>query len=359
MAEKRFFRDVPRGQRGGGTLHAAILGFLADRWRRDGCFCIIDLGEDPGKKLPDILVYPLSKKAGRRTVHPKLWDTPHRFAIEVETEPAKHPERVISNWQKCKAWGMPVIFAAPKFEAARKIVEVLHSQGATVVADAPSEYAPGVATVLFVHSESGTHVAILDPNQPPPYEASEHEFYAKNGETLRHVHSSSKAEPSVEEEAAEQPLALRPADRKSLISAFKDWHLTARESKAGKLLFAQKKVDGRTVTVHLGRLDDETENIIGELKLKFSEESVEPSPTKRKEAAPQPQHVKAEKTGTQSFILKFADWSLRVKRVKGKPYLTARKTVDGKRTEKSLGVLNDETKRIIEKLGLKVKGLNA
>jgi len=57
------------------------------------------------------------------------------------------------------------------------------------------------------------------------------------------------------------------------------------------------------------------------------------------------------------LILKFADWSLRVKRVKGKLYLTARKTVDGKRVEKSLGLLDEEAKQIVEDLGLKVKGL--
>jgi hypothetical protein len=276
MAEERFFRDVPRGQRGGGTLHAAIIGFLADRWRKSGCFCIPDLGEDPGKKLPDILVYPLHRKAGRRTVHPKLWDTPHRFAIEVETEPAKHPERVVSNWEKCKAWGMPVIFAAPTFESARKILEVLLSQAAKVVADAPSEYAPGVATVLFVQPESGTQVAVVNPNQPPP------------------PHEVAEAKAQVE------PVAAKP-----------------RQAAGAK-------------------------------------------ETPRQECAPLQveQTVKARDiTDRRALILEFADWGLRVKRVKGKPYLTARKTVGGKRVEKSLGPLDREAKQIVEELGLKVKGL--
>jgi len=385
-AEERFFKDTPHGQRGGGTLHATLIGFLSDRWRRDECFCIVDLGEDPGKKRPDILVYPLYRQAGRRTVHTKLWDTPHRFAIEVETEPAKHPDRVISNWEKCKAWRMPVIFAAPRFKDASRIVEMLLSQSATVVADAPSDYAPGAATVLFVHPESSTQVAIVDPNQsPPPHELVETEVEAESVATKpkcadkaegtpRPVQPPSEAKPSaITGETAEKLVALRPADRKSMIAAFKGWHLKTRKSNVGKLLFAQKEVNGKTVTVHLGRLDDETERIMEQLRLGFSEEPVEapptnleeatpeklPEPTEAKETATQPELIQAEETDRESLILKFADWSLRVKSSGGRLYLYARKSVEGKKVDRSLGLLDDEAKRIIEKLGLKVKGLNS
>ncbi|MEM2048007.1 MAG: hypothetical protein QXZ06_08995 [Candidatus Jordarchaeales archaeon] len=362
---------------------------MADRWRREGCFCTVDLGEDPGKKRPDILVYPLYRRAGRHTIHTKLWDTPHRFAAEVETEPAKHPDRVISNWEKCKAWGMPVIFAAPRFRDASKIVEMLLSQGATVVADAPSDYAPGATTVLFVHPESATQVAIVDPHQsPPPHEpakaeaeeaeaesvATEPRCADEAEETHSHVLLPSEAEPLAGAgETTEELVALRPADRKSMIAAFKDWHLTARKLKAGKLLFAQKEVNGRTVTVNLGRLDDETERMMEQLRLEFSEEPIEAPPTELEEAAPekprrpteaketttQTEPVQAEKTDRESLILKFADWSLRVKRSGGRLYLYARKRVEGKKVDRSLGLLDDEAKRIIEKLGLKVKGLNS
>jgi len=385
-AEKRFFKDAPRGQRGGGTMHAALIGFLADRWRRDGCFCIVDLGEEAGKKRPDILVYPLYRRGGRRTVHKKLWDTPQRFAVEVETEPAKHPDRVMSNWEKCKAWGMPVIFAAPRFRDACRIVEMLLSRGATVVADAPSEYAPGAATVLFVHPESGTQVAIVDPNQPsPPHEASEAEAeaeYVATGPkcadeaegTLRPVQPPSETElPAETGETAEKLVALRPADRESMIAAFKGWHLTARRSKSGKLLSAQKEVDGKTVTVNLGWLDGETTGIMERLKLKFSEEPVEAPPTELEEATPekprrpteaketvtQPERIQTQKRDRESKILNFADWSLRVKRSGGRLYLYARKRVEGKKVDRSLGRLDDEAKRIIEELGLKVKGLKS
>jgi hypothetical protein len=385
-AEERFFKDAPRGQRGGGTLHAALIGFLADRWRREGCFCTVDLGNDPGKKRPDILVYPLYRRAGRRTVHTKLWDTAHRFAVEVETEPARHPDRVISNWEKCKAWGMPVIFAASRFSDAIKIVEMLLSRGATVMADAPSDYTPGATTVLFVHPASGTQVGVVDPNQPPPpHEPAEAEADAES--VAAEPKCADKVEvtpipaqpPSEAElsagagETAKELVALWPIDCKSMIAAFKDWHLTARKLKADKLLSAQKEVDGRTVTVHLGRLDDETERIMERLRIEFSEEPAEAPPTRLEESAPeeprktteaketaaQPERFQAEKTDKESLILKFADWSLRVKKSGGRLYLYARKPMEGRKVDRSLGHLDDESKSIIAKLGLKVKGLNS
>jgi len=289
MAEKRFFRDVPRGQRGGGTLHAAMIGFLVDRWRREGCFCIPDLGEDPGKKLPDILVYPLSRKAGRRTVHPKLWDTPHRFAIEVEADPAKHPDRVISNWEKCKAWGMPVIFVAPTFESSRKILEMLLSQGAKVVADAPSEHAPGVATVLFVHPESGTQVAVVDPNQPPPpHEAAEAEAKAEPTTTEPKYALVAEEKPRPERPLSEPGPSVESgetAEREALIRAFADWNLTVKRFNGQPYIVAQRTVEGATVEKTVCLLDAETKRIIELLKLEVSAKPKQAGPLKK----PRPQ----------------------------------------------------------------------
>jgi len=161
LAIKLFFTDVPASPRAGGDEHLAILATILSDMRSAGNFCFIDLGAEGVKKKPDVLVYPLSKKtdeSGRVRVNPRMWDTPHVFAIEVETNPMSYKERLIGNWTKCKNLGLPVIFAVRSYEVKLQTEEYLRSQGVPIVPNILEQYAPGNALVIFV--EQGMRVAL-------------------------------------------------------------------------------------------------------------------------------------------------------------------------------------------------------
>jgi len=162
-----FFLDVPHGRRGGGTRHTAMLGYMLDRLRAEGNFCIPDLGTEAPKKkggkyetkeLPDITVYPLVRE--ERGTHPWRWNAPARYAVEVETDPFDHRDRVIHNWRKCRAFGMPAIFVVDDEEAALKTTQILREAGAKIVSSIEREHETGNVQVLFLDPETGTQFTV-------------------------------------------------------------------------------------------------------------------------------------------------------------------------------------------------------
>ena len=94
-----------------------------------------------------------------------------------------------------------------------------------------------------------------------------------------------------------------------------------------------------------------------EVKTLEKEEKPEEAVQQPEKAEVQRARQKTEISDKRALIKHFLDqgYRLRVKVAKGRLYLTARKTVEGKRVEKSVGRLDDDTKRIIRELGLKVK----
>ena len=120
LAVRRFFSDIPVSPRAGGDEHLAMMAHLIYDLRLAGNFVFLDLGKDGEKKKPDILVFPLEKKARDKSqeINFKMWDTPHVYAIEVETKPLEYKERLLGNWRKCKNMGIPVIFAVKDYEKA-------------------------------------------------------------------------------------------------------------------------------------------------------------------------------------------------------------------------------------------------
>jgi hypothetical protein len=165
--------QVPKGRRGGLPDHIQMIGEVFHQLAEQGYFCLVDTAEDVGKKRPDILVYPperLYDKQGRfRGFHPKNWDTPHRFAVEVETDPAKHPQRVVSNWEKCRDLGLPVLFISDSLEKAKSIYGLLVNTTANIVRSLPEGKLGGTIAIgmvaegikLFIPEDGKTEEAQL------------------------------------------------------------------------------------------------------------------------------------------------------------------------------------------------------
>ena len=146
--------QFPRGRRGGLPDHIQMIGEVFHQFASEGYFCLVDTAEDVGKKKPDILVYPperIHDRQGRfKGYHSKNWDTPHRFAVEVETDPGKHPQRVLSNWEKCRDLGLPVLFIVDSLEKAKTIYGLLVNTTANIVKGLPAGRPPGSVSIGIV-----------------------------------------------------------------------------------------------------------------------------------------------------------------------------------------------------------------
>jgi len=360
-----FFMDVPHGRRGGGTRHTAMLSHMLDSLRAEGNFCIPDLGtETPRKKesgeyetkeLPDIIVYPLVRE--ERGTHPWRWNTPARYAVEIETDPLDHKEHVIHNWKKCRAFGVPVIFIVDEEEAALKTARILREAGARIVSSIEKEHEAGNVQVLYLDPETGTQFTV----HPEMLEMEKIEI--------------PKRKPEVQEE--EEPrsdrtvTALQPLTPESLM-AFKDWKLKVRKAKpASLILLAEKKVDGNTVTVQLGKLDEKTKEMILKMRLKVeglkmpkqfgqlkgTMQKKLPKKVTQKSSSEEVIQVTSKMKKIEAKIVEYKEWTFCIKYPKGKPYLYARKYIPEtkKLIYRYIAPFNEEVEKTLEKYGLTVK----
>jgi len=133
---QEYFRDIPQGQRGGGDRHNVIISEYVRNYRARGWFCFVDTGDVPGKKLPDILVYPTRIVEGEkgRVMDVEHWDYKNRFAVEVEIDAVKHvspdPEkdRIFSNLEKNRLRGVKVEFVVWNEEDKNAVITSLREK---------------------------------------------------------------------------------------------------------------------------------------------------------------------------------------------------------------------------------------
>jgi len=376
-----FTSEIPRGRRGGGTRHTAMLSYMIDKLRAEGKFCIVDVGREAPKRkedgkyetkeLPDITVYPFVRE-GQRT-HPWRWNTPRRYAVEVETDPLDHKEHVIDNWKKCAAFGIPVIFTVDDEEVAVKTAKMLRDAGARIVSNVESEYGAGNVQVLYLHPETGTQFTV----HPEMLDIEEAEVLVRK--------SSEKAEDKEEDLRSDKTVtALQPLTPASLM-AFSDWKLKARKAKsAGLILLAEKTVNGNTVTVQIGKLDEKTKEMILKNGLEVeglsefigtkskidgwqkSEETQKKIATKEGEKLP-PKKKGDHKSSKERKMAKiearlqqYRDWTLFIKRSQGRLYVYAMKydSAIKKKRFRSIGPYDDAIE-ILKKHGISLqkKGL--
>jgi len=255
LAVRLFFSDIPVSPRAGGDEHLAIMATIISDLRGGGFFCFPDLGGEGIKQKPDILVYPIEKKTddfGKTRVNPRMWDTPHMFAIEIETNPMSYKDRVVHNWTKNRNLKLPVIFAVKNYEILKALEEFLKTQGAPIVNNIQQQYAPGNVQVIFV--EQGTRVALP--------ELFEHITTTRPEEAEAPVEEAVTTEETKEPVAEEKPVTaaaefeLVKARAQELIA--QGFTITKKIVK-NKVYLIARKGDKQT---SLGRLTPELEKLL-------------------------------------------------------------------------------------------------
>jgi len=242
---ERLLNIQPRGVRAGGPEHNFLMGRCVRSMWMNGWFCLIDTGDRPGQQLPDIIVYPLKEVQDTDgTIYDaENWDVQHRFAIEIETDPADHKDRIMANWKKCAARGLPVMFIV-KDEKAKTVVEETLKMHNVQIVDNILKFkpAPGLASVAAMSTRAE---GVEEEKEEDVAEVIGRAGASKTGMRARRGY----------------------AERRRKIASFADWSMRVKRVGGKAYLYADKSIGGKTVSRSLGPLDEEALTIIEELRL--------------------------------------------------------------------------------------------
>lgn len=124
-AKSEYFLDVPRGQRGGGDKHSEVIGQIANYFRQQYNYVIVDTGGTNQSKA-DVLVIPYRMNLENKSLE---WDYDNIRVFEVETDPVGHKEQVFKNWSKNYSIGYQVNFAVFNERDRGHVMNILTEKG--------------------------------------------------------------------------------------------------------------------------------------------------------------------------------------------------------------------------------------
>jgi hypothetical protein len=169
---KQLLDTTFRGEKSGGIKHIGAIMAQRKVYWQNGWIVKIDDGETD-KSLADLYVtptLPASKVEGAKGfIDQSQWDYEHSFAVEVESYPSRHWDRLESNYRRNKKMGFPTVFIVPSQVDEEKLKEKLWTWNATVVTNATRFEAnhPEMATIEVVDMLNN------QPNNPIPQKDSQ------------------------------------------------------------------------------------------------------------------------------------------------------------------------------------------
>jgi len=125
------------GEKSGGVKHIQTIMAQCKLYWLNGWITQIDTGETE-KSLADIYVTPTQPTAQNAElrkdfIKPISWNYPQSFAVEIETYPSKHYNRLKDNYTRNKNMGFPTVFIVPTQTDQEKLKEKLAEWQATYV----------------------------------------------------------------------------------------------------------------------------------------------------------------------------------------------------------------------------------
>jgi hypothetical protein len=111
LAINTFFSTTAMGRRAGSTIHLAAIFFMTRVMQEQFKHCIVDLG-DTAEQRPDILVFTpdtYRDEKDRLRYDLENWSD-EIIAVEVEVDPTKHADQVVTNYTKNFEKGFDVWF---------------------------------------------------------------------------------------------------------------------------------------------------------------------------------------------------------------------------------------------------------
>ncbi|MDR2202890.1 MAG: type IV secretory system conjugative DNA transfer family protein [Nitrososphaerota archaeon] len=126
------------GEKSGGVKHIQTIMAQCKLYWLNGWITRVDTGETD-ESLADLYVTPTQPAASNEEVERKgyinqtNWNYPQSFAVEIETYPSKHYDRLKDNYTRNKNMGFPTVFIVPTQTAREKLKEKLAEWQATCV----------------------------------------------------------------------------------------------------------------------------------------------------------------------------------------------------------------------------------
>jgi len=226
--------------------------------------------------MPDKIIYPLERVSVgvKPEYNPSTWDTPHRFAVECETDPAGHPEEVRRNCLKCRGLGLPVMFMVDSIEKQAKVKSILEEiPGVEVVESILTDYALGNASVHIVSSESTETASqvvagVSEPRpelESAPSPAVQHEVSTRDGREKEKPSKEKPTAPERTEGKPPKPLKVKaPKDRGKEVAELKraGARFSVKKISGREYVYAQFWVDGKRKFKSIGLLDEEIKRVL-------------------------------------------------------------------------------------------------
>jgi hypothetical protein len=126
------------GEKSGGVKHIQTIMDQCKLYWSNGWITQVDTGETE-KSLADIYVTPTQPAAQNEEaarsgyINPTNWNYPQSFAVEIETYPSKHYDRLKDSYTRNKNMGFPTVFIVPTQTDQEKLKEKLSEWQATYV----------------------------------------------------------------------------------------------------------------------------------------------------------------------------------------------------------------------------------
>jgi len=246
-----------QGEKSGGVWHVWTIMEQRRIYWQNGWITQIDTGETD-ESLADLYVtptLPASQTEGAKGyIDHTQWDYKRSFAVEVESYPTKHWDRLEHNYLRNKKMGFPTVFILPSQNDATQLKEKLVLWKATLVTNAVHFEAnhPEMVTIEIAKTQNN------QPNNPEP-----NQNY--NNSHVTHTQSFQQ-QPMSTIEGLEQSLETKPGmlSEKVLQSklilelAGQKWHFRLKAIKGKTYLCARKDQKER----YLGPYSKEIQDII-------------------------------------------------------------------------------------------------
>ncbi|MCL2476345.1 type IV secretion system DNA-binding domain-containing protein [Candidatus Bathycorpusculum sp.] len=133
---RRLLDSTFRGEKAGGVKHIQTIITQQKKYWQNGWIVTIDTGQTDAS-IADLYItptLPIPTPKGKGHIDPNCWNYKHSFAVEVESYPQKHWDRLENNYRRNKQMGFPTIFIVPNQIDADKLKDKLTEWKATIVA---------------------------------------------------------------------------------------------------------------------------------------------------------------------------------------------------------------------------------
>jgi hypothetical protein len=280
---KRLLDPQFKGEKAGDIKHVQAIVAQRKAYWLNGWITRVDTGETD-ESVADLYVTPTlsapDTEGAKGYIDPKRWNYERSFAVEVESYPQKHWDRVRNNYERNKKMGFPTAFILPTEGLATELKKKLENWGATVVANS-ARFEPGhsemaavdVAKILGNSAEESVET------QQAPEEDSYDKGERRQQPLVKKTNEMSQSEANIDSraEAAQHLIEGRideaeqenhvTVERRDLILGLANsgWWFTLKQSGGKSYLYARK---GRSENKSLGCFDEEAKQIIEKLQLK-------------------------------------------------------------------------------------------